>query len=420
MPEAEMTPDNGGQATIPTGTPEGGGSSLPEPNLNEPAQEDDWGASREAFFDGDDIQDPEAPDVEPEVGLPDEANGEDGSHLEAGDTKESENEDGQGDDPLPGENDLKLNLDDSRIPHKYRDEIHEKTDALVKKAIERSSEEIQAYKGSTDAYTNAFVDIIKSDDPVATLRNYAKDVVEAHNLSPEILTALESKMGGASGQPTPPADSANTGSGVNFDVVNQKVDQVINQIHAKYDAELNTTDDPVRVRQLLTQESRDINRIRDAVAQAQTKELLKAYHNKMVQPGLEGVEKLNENSKIAEREAVADRQVSSWNSAESEMRTEFKDWDKYKGKVKELIKGDGRYSGARRQANETGEGHKALLTDLYHMVARNDHLNAAKEPKLGSPGFKPGGKHIKTQKAGGSDWDSIGRDLWSDVNPDLA
>ena len=394
MPEQET-------ATEETGTTETQSTEQVADQHNEaiPGDDDGWGSSKEAFFDGSGYEDGDSFDIVADDPLA-ELEGEDGSNLEAKETKkEPETE-----QVVDGALNLKFDYEGLAIPEKFKGRVKEQVDALLASANEQNAKAVEGFKGSSEALSGAFQEILLSENPMATFKKYAEDAVKAYNLPPEVL----SKLGGAE-----PANDVKIDHGpIDFDAVNQKVGQAINQIRSKYDQAINNSEDNNQILALMNEKAEKISQIKDAVRDAKLKETLKAYHNQLVQPRFDEYGNLKKESDEQKTQAQMTQQGSHWNNADSELKAELPDWSKYRNAVKGMIKGDGKYGFARKQANETGQGHKDLLKDLYYIVSRKDHLEAAKKPTQGRGGLKPDGKHIKTNKVGGSDWDDIEETYW--------
>lgn len=369
--------------------PEGEAQPVVEPET-EPQESndgDDWSEAKEAFFEGSFDNSEEEPKEEA------------GSHLEAGEEKKEEvpNE-----EPVT-EFDVKVDLKDLPVPHKYKPLVQKKVDAILAQAKVQSDKLTEGYKESNAALAKAFVDIIRSDDPLKTLKGYAEQIVQ-----PEALQNLEKRINAPanvneSGVEKPQFDAS---------AIQQRLKQEISSIEDKYWPLLESEQDPKRSRELFSRMEQEKMALLDAVNSAKQQAVLMAFYNKLIKPKFDEFGSLKQEAESEKAIARRSAKVSLWNAADQEVGKTNPDWPKYRAKVKELLKT--RYKGAKDGVNSTGKGHLELMKDIYLIVSRQDHLDAAKRPVRGNPGLKPGGKHIETQKAGGSDWDSIKERFWSD------
>lgn len=401
----------------------------PETSGEQPAsleKDDDWGDAREAWDleaeENGSFKNPNDPNVA--------ENAKPESHIEA-DQGNQQPEDRK-EEPLKLTEDEIFKVDLNNIwetpfnsqnggpqflPHKYRNLANEKINAILADSKANTSKLIEGYKESNSAFAKAFVNVLQSENPVATLHEYAQGVVPALGLDPEIVTNLTKKLGASQTQPAQNNEAANVGQApINPAQVQQLVDREIAKIENKYWEELGLKreDDPDRARQLFSQMQREMLSVQNKVQTAQLRSVLGSFYDRLFKPHLSDLEKMKAEAQESKAKAELRSKVSLWDSADQQMRDTFKDsWPKYKAKVKELLKS--RYNSARQEVNNSGKGHYEIMKDLYLLVSHNDQLEAAKQPQRGAPGLKPTGTHIKTLKPGGSDWDDIKKDLWSDV-----
>lgn len=382
--------------------------TTPEPTNNVESSQDAWADAHEAFSEGGEIENEGNSviigDDTPETGAKD-------SHLEVKEPEKETEQEIVEDDPNGLNISLdKLGLDATNIPHKYRPLINEKVNSLIQDAKRQFSEKVSDYQGSNQALATAFVDVMRSENPVEALYELAKEAVPKLGLSNEILANFESKLGTKQptnqNQNTPPVDLGNLAARVQVEV---------DKVRQEFDEQIFKTEDPREFMRLMDARNTRIQALNEAVGNAKLKAVLTAYHNQLVQPNLGKIKDVVSESENAKAQANYQRQLGSWNDADKSMTTDFKDWSKYRTQVKQLMKT--KYAMQKDQANNTGVGHLDLMKDLYYVVSRNDHLQSANKTTRGNPGIRPETKHIQTQKAGGSDWDSIRDDIWGDVIP---
>ena len=372
-------------------------SQFSQEDGGDPSSEGDWAEARKAFESGE-FEDHDVSDNVDEETV--KADGEEGTHLETDQADQPKEE-----EPEIGALDVKYDLNDLRLPQKYKPDVQKKVDAILADAKTQAAQLTKGYQESNSALASAFVDIIKSDNPLQTLREYAEQAIPAFGLPQELLSKFD--------QPT--KEEQPQGAPVDTAQIQQRYDQELTKIEDKYWSMLEQEPDPKKTRELFSRMDREKRALDAAFQNAQLRSVLQAYHSRLIKPQFDEFGKIK--SETEQHKAIAERQakVGHWNSADQQMSKQFTDWPKYKAKVKDLMKT--KYSSQKDAANQSGKGHLELMQDLYLIVSRKDHLEAAKRPQRGLPGLKPSGKHIKTQKAGGSDWDDIKAAHWGDIIP---
>lgn len=374
------------------------------------ASDDGWGKAQEAYFKDGVL---EEYDEEPvEVDNPQETVGDGESEQQTAEDQETQPDEQEVES---GELDIKYNLDDLQVPHKFKPRVEQKLKAILDDVKSKSSELNQGYKESNAALGRAFVNVLQSDNPLATLRDYAEQVAPAIGLPQELLSKFSEK---AQGSPEPAPQNADQGTAQGLDVGNiqQRLGQELGRIEEKYWPLLEKEQDPQKARELFSRMERDKLSLVNAVNSAQLKAVLQGFYSKLIKPQFDEFSTLKgeaeHNKAVAEHKA----KVSLWNDADKQMKDKFADWPQYRAQVKKLLKGE--YAASKERASNTGQGHLKLMQDLYLLASRNSHLAAAKKPQRGDSGLKTTGKHIPTKRAGGSDWDSIKQEHWGDLLDD--
>lgn len=373
---------------------------VPDPSVDsEPV--DYEAAARDAFFEGheDELVTEDSPD----------------SHLEAGEEKTEEEQpaETEGDETPLTEFDVKYSLDDLRLPGKYKADVAKKIETILGDAKSQAGKLTEGYSASNAALARAFVDVIRSDDPLKTLHEYAKEALPAFGLSTDLLQNLEKRV-------APPANQdpnqGNQNSTADIGNIQERLTQELSKIEEQYWPQLENESDPKRAREIFSQMERKKMALMNAVNTAQQKAVLMAFYNKLIKPQHDEYAKIKADTEASRETARRTEKVSYWNKADQELSKKYKDdWPRYRPKVKDLLKT--RYSSQKSEANTSGKGHQQLMEDLYLLVSRQEHLSSAKKPQLGRPGVRPQGKHIKTQPADGMTIEQIKRELWSDIIP---
>lgn len=369
--------------------------------------DDGWGSAREAFFEGKNDSSSDGDEVKQEGG--------DDSHLEADQTEQGSEED-QTVEPSEGEEfNVKYDLDGLPIPHKYKPLVKQEIETILGRAKEQATKLTAHSQQTTAEFAKAFIDIVRSDDPMQTLYQYAQSVVPAYNLPEDLVKNLESKINTQSSVDRNQigALEGNDSQGFNLENIQRRAEEEIFHLNEQYWASVENETSPQRIRDLFSRMESQKLAILNAVQDAKLQSAIASLHSKFIKPQFDEFGKVKQE--LEEKKAVAERsvKVGLWNSAEQQIAKEFSDWGKYKQKVKEMLKS--RYKNLRDEVNVSGAGHIDVMKDLYFLASRKDHLEASKKPKRGLPGLQPTGKHIKTQKAGGSDWDDIRANHWSDI-----
>ena len=394
-PEGEASPNEEEQIQgqeVPKGEP--------DPSVSRETSGRDFEAeAKDAFFKGheEEIEEPE-------------------SHLGAGEKEPSEEQkpEEKADDTPVTELDVKYSLDDLKLPHKYKGGVESKINAILAEAKTQAGKLTEGYSASNAALARAFVNIIRSDDPMKTLTEYAKEAIPAFGLPQDLLNNLEKRVGTqasqneatATEQAQPPID------------IQQRVDAELSRIEDEFWPLLEKEEDPRRARELFSQMERKKLGLIDAVNNAKQKAVLMAFYNKLIKPQFDEYGQLKATAEAERSQAERNNKISLWNKADADLSNKYKDdWKRYRPKVKELLKSDELYLELRNKANLTGKGHQKVMEDLYLLLSRQEHMAEAKKPKLGSPGVRPQGKHVQTQPAGGMTEDEIKRRYWSDIIP---
>ncbi len=389
-----------------------------DPTNHQAVDDDPWGDVRDEHF-GDTEVDENGEPIDGADSDPEQAASGDDSHLENTDgedqdqTQDEEAASDSGEDS--GEFDIKYNLDDLKLPHKYKPFVDAKVKAILGDASKKHSELVKGHQESNAAFAGAFNDILASDKPVELLHDYVKQVATGLG-RPELLTQFEAKIGHAKGDAGKPVPAEGDALNFNSPDVQAKVSTALGNIENKYWAAIDAAPDTATARKLYSQMEREKLALTSAVNQAQMKAVLMAFHQKFVKPTHEEFGKIKADSEQQQAIVAHSHKISLWKSADQEMTKAHPDWPKYRAEVKALIKSD-RYTPNRKHINNTESGHVELMKDLYLVASRQDHLANAKRPKRPGGAARPTGKHIQTQQSGGSDWADIGRDLWN-VNPD--
>ncbi len=377
----------------------------------EVSEQDARDSAREAFFKGyeseivDDGE--EAAEESPD------------SHLEVGEDKKDPAEEPVVEDPVEEEAitefNVKVDLSDLPIPHKFKPQVQKKVDAILADARGQAEKLTGGYRESNAAFAKAFVDIIRSDNPLATLKGYAEEMAQVVEIPADVLQNLEKRIGAPADGKGQGDDGADAAPNLDVAGIQARVQEEMAKIDDRYWPLLNTAEDPKQARDLFSKMEREKMALMNAVHSAQQKAVLMAFYQKLIKPKFDEYGNLKKDAET--NKAITERsvKVSHWNTADQEITKQHPDFPKYRTKVKELLKT--RFKGAKEEANSTGSGHLQLMKDIYLIVSRADHLEAAKRPNRGRPGFKPGGKHIQTQQAGGSSKEDIKRRYWSDVIP---
>ena len=403
----------------PTQPSQASESSAPQPSSQE--KDDGWGDAREAW----DLE------AEEKGKIPNDPNvaedGQPGSHLEA-DQGTQQPEDQKEEAPKLSEDEIfKVDLNNiwetpvnsqnggpQFLPHKYRNLANEKINAILADTKANTSKLVEGYKESSNGFARAFVNILQSENPVATLHEYVQEVVPALGLSPDIVSNLSKKLGGqVTENGNNNAETVQPKPNVSAGQVQQLINQELEKIENKYLGDLEKVEDAKGFRDILSKMQREMFSFQNKVQTVQLRNVLGSFYDKLVKPNFDELGTLKTEAENTKAVAEHRSKVSLWNDADTKLRGEFSDFAKYKPKIKELLKS--RYNSARHQANAAGQGHYQVMKDLYLLVSRNDQLEAAKQPQRGAPGLKPTGTHIKTLKPGGSDWDDIKKELWGDV-----
>lgn len=286
------------------------------------------------------------------------------------------------------------------IPHKYKPAVQKWVDSKVASV----SEEAKSFKANSAELAKAFIEICKSEDPLKALKGYAEQAVQG-GLPEDLL-----KNFGAKEEAKEAPEQT-----VDWSGIKERTRNALVEIENKYWPLLEAEQDPKRAREFFSKMEMEKTDLMEAVSDAKQKLMFAAFYNKLVKPKFGEYESLKEEAQKEKVDSEISRKKGIWNTADSEIAKVHKDWPKYRAKVKDLIKS--RYKGVLNEINTTGKGHLELMKDVYLIVSREDHFKDAKRPVRGSPGLKPGGRHIETQKAGGSGWDDIKQNLWSDVIP---
>ena len=396
--QSEGTPAREEEGAPSIETPEG----EPEPSVSRETSDRDFEAeAKDAFFKG----------HEEEIETPE-------SHLGAGEKSDEEQKpeekpEKKPDDTPVTELDVKYTLDDLKLPHKYKGGVEGKINAILAEAKTQAGKLTEGYSASNAALARAFADIVNSDDPMGTLKGYAEEAAPVFGFSKELLQNLGKNDGVKARQ----EEVAAAGSQVPVDV-QARLDQELSRIEDEYWPLLEQEQDPKRARAIFSQMERKKLGLVDAVNNAKQKAVLMAFYNKLIKPRFEEYSSLKERAEAHEAVAARTQKISMWNKADADLSNKYKDdWQRYRPKVKELLKSDEFYLELKNKANASGRGHQKVMEDLYLLLSRQDHMAAAKRPQFGTPGVKPQGKHVQTQPAGGMTEAEIKRRYWSDIIP---
>ncbi len=355
-------------------TPVEGGSDVQEEH-QEAAPEVDGGAdeapadpdaaSRAAFFDGVELSDEE-------------------SHLEASEETESEEQkpevEEEQQEEAKTELDIKWNLDKLEVPHKFKPKVEALLKTVAADAKTQASKLTEGYAASNAAFANAFVDIIRSDDPVGKLAEYAKAFPDGA-LPKDALQNLEKRV-------TKPSKDQPQEV---IAPLNERVSKAIDEIEGHYWPLLEKTEDPALARKLWSEMNRRVQGVRDAAMSAQIKAVLLGFHEKLIKPKFDEFGKLQTDAQQREAQAERTVKVQMWQKASTALKEKYKDehatiWPK----VKQLLKT--RYKPALESVNASGKGHLELANDLFLLVRGNQ--KPAKVP--GRPGLRPQGAHVRS------------------------
>ena len=395
--EGQVAPDEEEQSQGQE-APEG----VPDPSVSRETSDHDFEAeAKDAFFKG----------HEEELETPE-------SHLGAGEKSEEEKKpeekpEKKPDDTPVTELDVKYSLDDLKLPHKYKGGVEGKINAILAEAKTQAGKLTEGYSASNAALARAFADIVNSDDPMGTLRGYAEEAAPVFGFSKELLQNLGKNGNARAGQEGVAAE----GSQVPVDI-QARLNQELSRIEDEYWPLLEQEQDPKRAREIFSQMERKKLGLVDAVNNAKQKAVLMAFYNKLIKPRFEEYSSLKERAEAHEAVAARTQKISMWNKADADLSNKYKDdWQRYRPKVKELLKSDEFYLELKNKANASGKGHQKVMEDLYLLISRQDHMAAAKRPQFGTPGVKPQGKHVQTQPAGGMTEAEIKRRYWSDIIP---
>ena len=189
----------------------------------------------------------------------------------------------------------------------------------------------------------------------------------------------------------------------------------LQSISARYQDKLLQTKNPAEFVQLMNQQYSEMLEFSQNSAVEMIKQTLGEYHKQVVAPKVDFVDRaMTENQKEVSR--------SSWNSALDSLVSSDSEASKYKDAIRDTLKKDPMWrpyvqllNTDPKQAAAQGITREALIEKVYQLVSVNDRLAAASKPKLpSSGGLPPTSKHINTANLGGSDWDEIEKNLWSD------
>ena len=395
--EGQVAPDEEEQSQGQE-APEG----VPDPSVSRETSDHDFEAeAKDAFFKG----------HEEELETPE-------SHLGAGEKSEEEKKpeekpEKKPDDTPVTELDVKYSLDDLKLPHKYKGGVEGKINAILAEAKTQAGKLTEGYSASNAALARAFADIVNSDDPMGTLRGYAEEAAPVFGFSKELLQNLGKNGTARAGQEGVAAE----GSQVPVDI-QARLNQELSRIEDEYWPLLEQEQDPKRAREIFSQMERKKLGLVDAVNNAKQKAVLMAFYNKLIKPQFDEYGQLKATAEAERSHAERNNKISMWNKADADLSNKYKDdWQRYRPKVKELLKSDEFYLELRNKANASGKGHQKVMEDLYLLISRQDHMAAAKRPQFGTPGVKPQGKHVQTQPAGGMTEAEIKRRYWSDIIP---
>ena len=293
-----------------------------------------------------------------------------------------------------------VNLDDLKLPHKYKPFVKERIDKIVSEAETKFSaerevavKELGQHKEAVGGLVNIFKEI--AQDP-QKLVQYVQEYGEQIGLDQSVIEQYK----GLQNQDVKreiPTETKNS--------------QSVDAIFDKYAKPMLETQNPTEFYSLLKSQNLEVmNSVKQEMLGV-IGNILQNYHEKFVAPDKKTLKEFKTKSDQSEAEVRVNSTISSWNKAADTVSGKYSDFKKYEPEIVKLLKDDPDFSEIRLKLNKEPKEvarREKLIERIYHMVAKQDHIASQKKPVRGA--LPPNSKHITTKKQGGNDWDEIYRD----------
>lgn len=289
--------------------------------------------------------------------------------------------------------DALLNLDDLRVPHKYKPYVKERIErlqSLMKKESDASGKSVADMKSASQSLVKAFQNIAK--DP-AKLKEYVEQYGEQLGLDADTIGRYRDQN--ADDKP----DTTNS------------FGESIHAVFNKYNDALMNTDNPQVFMQTLNQRDAEmINATKNEVL-GMVKNILTGYHNQIVDPNIQTIQQYQERDRV-----VAN--AGSWNEAKENLSSKYQDFGQYEGQIKETLMKDPMFAPYRDALNKDAKSlaargitHESVVETVYKLLARQEQPKVFQVPQtVAKPkisGLPPNSKRVDTRPVSHSDFNDL-------------
>lgn len=284
-----------------------------------------------------------------------------------------------------------LNLDDLKVPLKYKQAIKERIDKIVEDYGGKHKSELSAVAeelGQNKEAIGAFVDIFRE---IASDPERAADYIEKYGNQLGIDPSFAAKFRQKVEESKPPPVQQET----------------LDTIYQKYAEPLANARDPNEFLGLMRAKDFEIAQAVKQEMMGTVGNLLKAYHQKYIEPDKKVLSDYKTKAEQEAQQQHVDSSASSWNRAYDGLKGKYSDIETYKPEISKYIKSKKTMNTARTELNKDAhdvEGRQELLEEAYLLLSRQKAMNP-KPQRVG--GLPPSQKHVATKKTGGDDWDDI-------------
>lgn len=293
---------------------------------------------------------------------------------------------------------IDVSMETLAVPRKYKGKVKEFTEKLVREASSKvekeANEKIETYDQANKVVINVLKDIAKNPSKLVEI---VSQYGEKFGLEKEIIDSYR---------------------GVNLEGFKQQNNVVEKQVNAQdfYKEDLDRlvkTEDPnefAKTFKDILSKNQDLTK---KEISSLFGELLKNYHQKIIEPNLGFIEKQKSDNAFVARK-------SRWKEATEKVADKMKqygDFVKYQEKILEKLSKSpivAMLNDNPREANAKGITHEGLIEDIYLLVTREDHLkNVQNKNRVG--GFQPNPKSLTTMKQTATGWDDVQAEIFPET-----
>lgn len=188
--------------------------------------------------------------------------------------------------------------------------------------------------------------------------------------------------------------------------------QSIDEIAGKYMERMISEQDP---RVYMAYQAQMLNEVVQSTQKAilgQVGHALKKYHETYVEPDKRALKESQERAEKEQESAFTRASSSNWDKALVDLKSKYPEIDRHKKGIKDILLKQKTFRAALDALNQDPsdiEGRLELIESAFMRIQKMEE--SKKKPK--AAGLPPS-KHTVTAKKGGSDWDEIRSEFWSD------